>query len=63
MPEIFREFTTTFFFLVSLIIVGIIFEKQLIALEDRFDEWIARRKVRSNEQNNREICANHSAEQ
>lgn len=37
----FSTFTTVFFFLVSLIIIGVIFEKQFIALEDKFDAWIA----------------------
>ena len=39
MPELFSNFTTTFFALVTLIIIGIIFEKQFIAFEDKFDEW------------------------
>lgn len=50
----FSEFTTIFFFLVGLIIIGIIFEKQFIALEDMFDEWVrkkrSQRKGRNNEQ-------------
>ncbi len=37
----FSTFTTIFFFLVSLIIIGVIFEKQFIALEDKFDAWVA----------------------
>ena len=35
----FSYFVPRFFFLVALIIVGIVFEKQFIALEDKFDEW------------------------
>ncbi len=40
MVELFADFTTTFFFLVGLVLIGIIFEKQFIALEDKFDEWV-----------------------
>ena len=39
MPEMFSNFTTTFFGLVALATIGIIFEKQFIALENKFDEW------------------------
>ena len=39
MVETFSSFTTIFFALVTLVILGIIFEKQLISLEDKFDEW------------------------
>ena len=39
MPEIFSNFTTTFFGLVALATIGIIFEKQFISFEDKFDEW------------------------
>lgn len=35
----FVGFTKIFFALVTLIGLGIIFEKKIIALEDRFDEW------------------------
>lgn len=41
----FSTFTTIFFFLVTLIIIGIIFEKQFIALEDKFDAWRANYKA------------------
>ncbi len=47
MVATFSSFTTTFFFLVTLIIIGIIFEKQFIALEDKFDAWVAS-KAKSN---------------
>lgn len=48
----FAEFTTTFFFLVSLIIIGIIFEKQFIALEDKLDAWVEKKKAQKKK------CAN-----
>ncbi len=41
MAATFSSFTTIFFFLVTLIIIGIIFEKQFIALEDKFDAWFS----------------------
>lgn len=44
MAVTFSSFTTIFFFLVSLIIMGIIFEKQFIALEDKFDAWVASKR-------------------
>lgn len=44
MVEIFAEFTTTFFFLVGLVLIGIIFEKQFIDLEDKFDAWVASKR-------------------
>lgn len=40
----FAMFTTIFYFLVGLILIGVIFEKQFIALEDMFDEWVAKKK-------------------
>lgn len=46
MTTVFSSFTTIFFFLVTLIIAGIIFEKQLIALEDKFDAWFSK-KIKS----------------
>lgn len=36
----YAEFTYIFYGLVTLIGLGIIFEKKIIALEDHFDEWI-----------------------
>ncbi len=50
MAATFTSFTTIFFFLVSLIIIGITFEKQFIALEDKFDAWFAS-KVKTNKRN------------
>lgn len=44
MVENFASFTTTFLFLALLIFLGIVFEKQLIALEDKFDAWVAEKK-------------------
>lgn len=41
MVENFASFTTTFLFLALLIFLGIVFEKQLIALEDKFDAYVA----------------------
>ena len=49
----FASFTTIFFFLVTLIIIGIIFEKQFIALEDKFDEWWYSRKHSRKHSNSR----------
>lgn len=40
----FATFTKVFFGLVALIGLGIIFEKKIIALEDRFDEWLECKK-------------------
>ncbi|MBQ7294845.1 MAG: hypothetical protein IJW86_01485 [Clostridia bacterium] len=48
MAATFSTFTTIFFFLVTLIIVGIIFEKQFIALEDKFDAWLASKTKTNN---------------
>lgn len=39
MVEIFNSFVSTAVFFGVLLGIGIIFEKQLIALEDKFDEW------------------------
>ena len=38
MVELFSNFTTTLVIVGVLLALGIIFEKQLIALEDKFDE-------------------------
>lgn len=40
----FSSFTTIFFFLVTLIGMGIIFEKQFLALEDKLDAWISSKR-------------------
>lgn len=52
MVETFSSFTTTFFFLITLIGIGIIFEKQFIALEDKFDEWVREKRNQRKERNN-----------
>jgi hypothetical protein len=44
MVEIFNDFTTTLAIIGALLAAGIIFEKQLIALEDKLDAWIAEKK-------------------
>ena len=40
----FGFFTPIFFFLATLIIGGMIFEEQILALEDKFDEWVASKR-------------------
>lgn len=59
MTTLFSSFTTIFFFLVSLILVGIIFEKQFIALEDKFDEWFASKR-KSEKKSNASLKENQS---
>ena len=41
MVELFSNFTTTLVIVGVLLALGIIFEKQLIALEDKFDAYVA----------------------
>ena len=41
MVELFSNFTTTLAVIGILLAAGIIFEKQLISLEDKFDAWWA----------------------
>ena len=48
MVETFQDFTTTLIVVGGLLAIGIIFEKQLIALEDRFDAWIEKKKNNRN---------------
>ena len=51
MPEIFSNFVYTAAFFGVVLGLGIVFEKQLISLEDKFDSWVAKRKeVKRNEQ-------------
>lgn len=45
MVTIFSSFTTTLAVIGILLAAGIIFEKQLISLEDKFDAWWASRKA------------------
>ena len=52
MVEIFREFTSTLVIVAVLLALGIIFEKQLIALEDRFDKWVREKRSQRKECNN-----------
>ena len=53
MVEIFSNFTTTLVIVGLILALGIVFEKQLIALEDKFDAWVSKkrsqRKARKNE--------------
>lgn len=53
MPEIFSNFVYGLYAFVAVAVLLIIFDKQLKELEDRFDEWIARKKAKSNEQSDR----------
>ena len=39
MPEIFSNFVYTAVFFGLILGLGIVFEKQLIAVEDKFDKW------------------------
>ena len=39
MPEIFSNFVYTAVFFGVMLGLGIVFEKQLITLEDKFDKW------------------------
>ena len=41
MVELFSNFTSTLVIVGVLLALGIIFEKQLIALEDKFDAYVA----------------------
>lgn len=45
MVEIFNDFTTTLAIVGVVLAAGIFFEKQLIALEDKFDAWTAKKKA------------------
>ena len=45
MVELFSNFTSTLVIVGVLLALGIIFEKQLIALEDKFDAYIASLKA------------------
>ncbi len=52
MVEIFSNFTTTLVVVGLILALGIIFEKQLIALEDKFDEWVSEKKSQRKERRN-----------
>lgn len=46
MVQIFSNFTSTLVIVGVLLAIGIIFEKQLISLEDKFDAWWANYKAK-----------------
>lgn len=51
MSEIFSDFVYTAVFFGVVLGLGIVFEDKLIALEDKFDSWLEKRKeVKRNEQ-------------
>jgi hypothetical protein len=54
MVELFSSFTTTLVVIWILLALGIIFEKQLISLEDKFDAWWAEYKKSKKETKNNE---------
>ena len=45
MAEIFSNFTTTLVIVGAILAIGIIFEEQFLALEDKFDAYIASLKA------------------
>ena len=47
MVELFSNFTTTLVIVGVILALGIIFEKQLIALEDKFDAYVASLRCQS----------------
>ena len=49
MVETFSDFTTTLVIVGVLLAIGIIFEKQFIALEDKFDEWVRAKRNQKKE--------------
>lgn len=60
MITLFSSFTTIFFFLVALIAVGIIFEKQFIALEDKLDAWFASKR-KTNKKSAQTVAVNKNS--
>ena len=44
MPEIFSNFVYTAVVVGIILALGIVFEDKLIALEDKFDSWAAKKK-------------------
>lgn len=52
MVETFSDFTTTLVIVGVLLAIGIIFEKQFIALEDKFDEWVREKRNQRKESTN-----------
>ena len=51
MVELFSNFTTTLVVISVILALGIIFEKQLIALEDKFDAYVLSLRKTSAKQN------------
>lgn len=51
MIELFSNFTTTLVIIGVLLAFGIIFEKQLISLEDKFDAWLKNHKEKAKTKN------------
>ena len=65
MVELFSNFTTTLVIVGLLLAAGIIFEKQLIALEDKFDAYVAALRNQSKEsapaaQNKKKVAARNA---
>ena len=52
MVEIFSNFTTTLVIVGLILALGIVFEKQLIALEDKFDAWVSKKRSQRKERKN-----------
>lgn len=55
MVELFSNFTSTLVIVGVILALGIIFEKQLISLEDRFDAWWANYKANKKSTNFKSI--------
>lgn len=53
MVETFSNFTVTLVIVGVILALGIVFEKQLIDLEDKFDEWL--KGVRENARKQKEV--------
>lgn len=49
MVDIFSSFTTTLVIVGGILAIGIIFEEKFIALEDRFDKWVAEKRHKNAE--------------
>lgn len=52
MVELFSNFTTTLAVIGILLAAGIIFKKQLISFEDKFDAWWVNHKGKAKTKNN-----------
>ena len=53
----FATFTPIFFFLATLIIGGMIFEEQILALEDKFDAWVASKRSAKKSQSTKVVSS------